>query len=256
MTLCQLTADVAENLCLTQHSLSACGSERCCFKMTQQLKLANFGGKKRVNSSNVWEHFGFKLKDNGTILDKTKAVCKYCEAEIKYTGGSTSNLASHYNNHHLILEKKSETSSGQASIDAAFSASKKYPKTSGRHLLLQRKVAEYLVADMKPLSTVESPAFRNLCTSLDPKFDVPSKKTISNSVIPKMYAETKAKVANFLQENTGLAITTDGWTSIATQSYITMTAHFINKDWQLTSYGLQTRHVTEPHSRKFERTIF
>ena len=46
------------------------------FKMSSQLKLANFWGKKRSNSSNIWEHFGFKYSEDGVILDKSKDTCK------------------------------------------------------------------------------------------------------------------------------------------------------------------------------------
>ena len=38
-----------------------------------------------------------------------------------------------------------------------------------------------------------------------------------------------------------IAITCDAWTSIAMVSYVTVTMHFINDDWQLVSLVLQTR---------------
>ena len=45
-----------------------------------------------------------------------------------------------------------------------------------------------------------------------------------------------------------VAITCDAWTSIATVSYVTVTAHFINNDWQLVSLVLQTRAMYESHT--------
>ena len=76
--------------------------------MASQLKLAKFWGKRRANSSNVWDHFGLQSDEKGIIIDKTKAVCKYCEAEVKYVGGSTSNLTSHCNNHHVGQPRNEE----------------------------------------------------------------------------------------------------------------------------------------------------
>ena len=40
-----------------------------------------------------------------------------------------------------------------------------------------------------------------------------------------------------------IALTHDGWTSCATESYDTITAHFINKDWELRTAVLHTSKV-------------
>ena len=159
--------------------------------MASQLRLANFWGKKRSNSSNVWDHFGFQCNANGMILDKTKVVCRYCSTGVKYIGGSTSNLSRHYNNHHVQGSKVGETAHAQPSIAAAFGVTRKYPRSSTNHIRLERKVAEYLIADMRPFSTVGSKAFRDLCTALDPRFDLSRKTAFSETIIPKMYAEIK-----------------------------------------------------------------
>lgn len=45
-----------------------------------------------------------------------------------------------------------------------------------------------------------------------------------------------------------VALTSDGWTSCTMQSYITVTCHFIDNDWQLKNYVLQTRVMEETHS--------
>ena len=86
---------------------------------------------------------------------------------------------------------------------------------------------------MKPFNTVESVSFKNFCSALDPKFEMPSKTTISQVVIPKMYQETKSKVQDLLATCAGLAVTADGWTSQANQSYTTLTSHFIDENGTL-----------------------
>ena len=215
--------------------------------MSSQLRLANFWGKRRANTSNVWDHFGFKINDDGVIIDKTKATCKYCFAEVKYVGGNTSNLSSHYNNNHGKKDGVDKIPL-QPSISAAFGAVKKYPKGSNHQVMLQRKVVKFLIADLRPLSTLDSPAFRNLCAALDPKFNIPDKKTISNTVLPKMYEETKKRVNAQLIPCSGVAVTTNGWQSIATESYTTFNAHYIDKDCNLKNFGLQTRNTPERHT--------
>ncbi len=41
---------------------------------------------------------------------------------------------------------------------------------------------------------------------------------------------------------------TDAWTSRATQSYVTITAHYIAEDWSLSSHVLQIRVMYESHT--------
>ncbi len=221
--------------------------------MSAELRLANFWGKKRSNSSEIWTHFGFKCSEAGVILDKTKATCRHCFVDIKYAGGNTSNLATHFNNHHLQDHKPAAMK--QPSVLTAFGATKKYPRDSKHQQFLQRRVVEYLIADLRPLSTVESSAFKDLCSSLDPKFALPDRKTVSSVIIPRMYRETKTKVKELLKSTDSVALTTDGWTSNATQSYMTFTAHFIDQQWALQSVGLQTRHTPEQHTSENLRDI-
>ena len=221
----------------------------CIFSDHGQLTKARKG---RANSSNIWDNFGFKCDEKGIVLDKSKAVCRHCYTKVKYTGGSTTNLTSHFSNHH----KHEATVSVQPTIRSAFNVSRKYARTSTHHLMLQQRVAECLIADMRPFNTVESQSFKNLCSALDPKFDLPSKTTFSEVVIPKMYQDTRIKIEKVLNSTSSLAITADGWTSAATENYITMTGHFINEDWKIVNLGLQTRHNPQSHTAENLKTMF
>jgi len=58
-------------------------------------------------------------------------------------------------------------------------------------------------------------------------------------------AETIKKELSDVQD---IAITHDGWTSVNTESYSTVTAHFINKDWELRSVVLETKKVEGSHT--------
>ena len=141
-----------------------------------------------MSSSNVWEHFGFRCDERGQIVDKTKAVCRYYTAEVKYNGGSTYNLTTHYNNHHM---GQKSSGSEQPSIRETFGFPKKYARSSSQHIMLVRKVAEYLIADLRPFNTVESEAFKNLCTSIDSKFDLPGKTYFSNTYSKHVQGDKK-----------------------------------------------------------------
>ncbi len=53
-----------------------------------------------------------------------------------------------------------------------------------------------------------------------------------------MYEDVKVKVKEAVQRAERVAITTGGWTSRATQSYITITAHTINRQWEIVTFVL------------------
>ena len=106
----------------------------CYFKvdltMANQLKLANFWGQRRANSSNIWDHFRFKCNEEGEILDKTKAICKHCSAEINYKGGNTSNLLAHVSSYHLSEVEPSGSATLKPKINAVLCGPKMYSKNS------------------------------------------------------------------------------------------------------------------------------
>lgn len=74
-----------------------------------------------------------------------------------------------------------------------------------------------------------------------------SRKTVSNSIIPLLYHQAYEKVQNFTNSCFAVCLTTDGWTSIKNESYMGVTAHFIDYNVSLQSVCLGCE--------KFEDTI-
>ena len=65
-----------------------------------------------------------------------------------------------------------------------------------------------------------------------------------------LVSSTKSAIIEMLKEPSHIALTTDIWTSVATQVYITVTAHFVSSNWKLRTYLLQT--ITSPESHTSE----
>jgi len=64
--------------------------------------------------------------------------------------------------------------------------------------------------------------------------------------VPKLYQDEKLKITPQLSSALSVGYTTDIWSSIATESYITLTAHFITSEQK--SYILATQNMTERHT--------
>lgn len=203
--------------------------------------------------SKIWAEFNLrKRKSTGKIEDGV-AVCKKCKMDIRYSGGTT-NLNTHLNRHHKINLQQGSSKSGtssstvkQPTIMSSFGQTSKYKPTSQRYKDITQAVGKFIVKDLRPFSVVSNDGFKDMIRVLDPRYDLPSRTYFSETVIPNMYNERVGYVKSCLKEST-IALTTDGWTSRSTQSYITVTCSHITKDWELKSFVLQTRELPESHT--------
>ena len=66
-------------------------------------------------------------------------------------------------------------------------------------------------------------------------------------VIPAMFEETRPDVQASLKQAQSILITTNSWTSRATQSYMTVTESFVSNDWQIRNHVLPTRVISVSH---------
>ncbi|XP_073332449.1 E3 SUMO-protein ligase ZBED1-like [Pagrus major] len=203
--------------------------------------------------SPVWQHFGFPIYSKTTgekWTDKTKTACKYCRRLLPYNG-NTSNMQQHISRHHS--EKQSELTPpqrklprGQTTLTGGFAAPLHHHNARAQEIT--KAIGYFIGKDLRPFSVVENEGFRLLMNTLEPRYRIPSRQHFSQVVVPKLYQEVRAHVVEILREADTVSITTDGWTSRATQSYITITAHVINAEWELAGFVLQTRPLLESHT--------
>ena len=204
--------------------------------------------------SPVWRHFGFPIYTNTTgekWTDKTKTACKYCKRLLTYTG-NTSNMQQHISRHHS--EKQSNVTppperklpKGQTTLTRGFASP--LPHNIARAQEITRAIGYFIGKDLRPFSMVENEGFRLFMNTLEPRYRIPSRQHFSQVVVPKLYQEVRAHVVEVLRRADTVSMTTNGWTSRATQSYITITAHVINAEWELAGFVLQTQPLLESHT--------
>uniref|UniRef100_A0A9J8BL29 BED-type domain-containing protein n=1 Tax=Cyprinus carpio carpio TaxID=630221 RepID=A0A9J8BL29_CYPCA len=184
--------------------------------------------------SDVWKHFGFAVSKNAKgekVVDRQWTMCKHCHSKLRYNTGNTSNMQSHLTTHHPEKFADSLTK-----------------KILARAQEITRYIAEYIACDLRPFSAVDGKGFKRLVAKLEPKYQMPSRAHFSQTVFPALYRETKERVMLNLKQSECIAITTDGWTSRATHSYITIKAHVLTSEWEMQYYVLQTRQLSESHT--------
>ena len=121
------------------------------------------------------------------------------------------------------------------SITDCFNNSKR-PKIlsrSEKHDLVVQKTTEWIAMDLLPVSTVESKWYRTMMTASDSHIKPISRKCI-NKTMKLTENEIRSYIINLVKtEDPWISITVDHWTSIASQNYTGMTAHWIGKECKL-----------------------
>lgn len=96
-----------------------------------------------------------------------------------------------------------------------------------------------IVRDLQPLSIVEDEGFKGFVRALDPKYKLPGRKKLTEVHLVKMFSDCKGKVLEALQDASSVVLTTDMWTSLSTEAYLTVTCHII-QNWQMKEFVLET----------------
>uniref|UniRef100_A0A8C9YIK6 BED-type domain-containing protein n=1 Tax=Sander lucioperca TaxID=283035 RepID=A0A8C9YIK6_SANLU len=193
---------------------------------------------KRNSTSVVWDYFGFKKED----VAQCQVLCKTCLVIVATSQGNTTNLYQHLKAHHKALydrciAKKTSSvqnnpSTRQGSVTEMFASVTPYERTSKRHVEITEAVAQCIAKDMMPVNTVTKPGLKNLVTTLDKRYSMPSRTYFSQIAIPELHRQS----------------TTDMWSSRTAEPYQSLRVHYITEDLHLKARSLQTAYFPEDHT--------
>lgn len=131
--------------------------------------------------------------------------------------------------------KKNKQSDPQETIVTALNPetiAKKKEKKEKLSTEVQKKITlrffDYIVAEARPLSTVESPYFRSMLQEIDPRVDVICTKTFKK-MIAKQFVGFKQELRKQFQDTNAVCLTADIWGS-QHRSFLGVTAHWIVTD--------------------------
>ena len=109
------------------------------------------------------------------------------------------------------------------------------------------RITGVIIKDLRPINFVDGEGFQNLMSFVEPGYHLPS-ATYFTKLIELKYEEAVAKVQQTLQATNYISITSDMWTSLANDAYISLTTHFISGEWNMESVCLGTMPVSERHT--------
>ena len=109
------------------------------------------------------------------------------------------------------------------------------------HTMCTEAIAEYIIGDLVPLSTVQSKHFKGLVKVISGgAYESPKRTFYTETFLPKKMNECSQEIMSEFQSIHGIGLTTDSWTSSTSEHYIAYTAHYITKNWELKSKVLST----------------
>jgi hypothetical protein len=101
---------------------------------------------------------------------------------------------------------------------------------------------------MEPIQTAEEDSFRKLIRTLDPRYEMPSRKYFNNTSARTLHRKSGGRVANKIPNTAFLSTTANLWSSRTTEPYISLTIHYIDDNCKLQSKCLQTSYFPDDHT--------
>ncbi|CAO2816523.1 unnamed protein product [Amaranthus hypochondriacus] len=205
----------------------------------------------RSNRSKWWDHYTVDE------LDPTIAHCKYCTASIScHSKNGTTSLANHtkrckkYPPNLDLKQKKIEFDIARRVNEDGSVDTVGVPNLwEFDYDLCRKKLATMLIVDELPFAFVEREGFREYCRALNPLFKIPSRSTATRDCY-SLFIEKRNELKSFFHNfKSRICLTTDTWTSGQNLSYMCLTSHFIDDNWNLQKKIIN---FCEPHDSNFE----
>ncbi|XP_069044158.1 E3 SUMO-protein ligase ZBED1-like isoform X2 [Lepisosteus oculatus] len=180
--------------------------------------------------SRVWEVF--------TLFANNKLMCSLCGTVLSYHK-NTSGMVRH------LRVKHAEQYDAAPDGDGAARPAPGDPARAARKRTLDEALLDVITGDCQPFSLVEDEGFRNFVTLLDPRYALPSRKTLK-SMAAGRYALHRDRVMAEVRAAQHVSLSTDMWASAREDAYLAVTGHFVSQDARLATYLLDILHFPSP----------
>uniref|UniRef100_A0A4Y0BIY4 BED-type domain-containing protein n=1 Tax=Anopheles funestus TaxID=62324 RepID=A0A4Y0BIY4_ANOFN len=214
--------------------------------------------------SDVWLHF---------VVQGKAAKCRYCGKFISMSNRSTSNLKRHIKNLHpsipfnraAPMESSTSTTSKYeiAMIEPGTSKNQKSNPVSDTNVVEQCKpmslmqnrqldeaLFQMICDECLPFNIVEGEKFKKFIHLLNPNYEPPSRKMLSNGLLTSNYLEALEKITANFTKIKSVALTSEGWLNYNNTNCLAITAHYINEDFSLCSNLLECSIYSNEHTAR------
>ncbi|CAJ0767647.1 9464_t:CDS:2 [Entrophospora sp. SA101] len=188
--------------------------------------------------SDVWNHFE-KIEDLRTMEIKSYK-CNLC-AKLYKSSCATSTLWRHLNNKHTSIYSNNSRQTTLTSYQF-----RPYSEAESKHITI--RMIEWIIVNLQSFLVVEQNQFHQFVAALNPQYIITCHQTIKDLLINQFvirHNNIKHDIDNIKSK---FALTMDIWTSITKESYLGITAHYINSHWEMKRFLLDIIPLTERHT--------
>ncbi|XP_071166549.1 zinc finger BED domain-containing protein 4-like [Mytilus edulis] len=209
------------------------------------------------------KHFVFPdhAPNSGTV----KAKCKYCPTYISGNAKTTSNFVTHLKRKHrdIFIQSKSEdgTQISQTNISnfTKSTSVSKYSANDASQMQITDALVSFVAGNLTPLSVVESPEFKTFVESLNPKYQLPSRKHLSTKLLHQKASNIQSNIKEKLLSAESVCLTIDLWSNRQMKGFLGITGHFI-LDWCMKSIMVSCKrfkgkHCAENIRQEYEEAV-
>lgn len=114
---------------------------------------------------------------------------------------------------------------------------------------IDKCLMKMIAYDFQPFSIVEDDGFKEFTSALNPSYQLPDRKTISNVMLPMIYEDRLQYFKKYIKDNAvSVCLTADTWSSKALDHYMAVTAHFLTDGMEYKSILLSCACVEGSHT--------
>lgn len=89
-------------------------------------------------------------------------------------------------------------------------------------------LVKFIINNSLPIHLTENKDFKQFCDRLDSRYQLPSRRTLTYTLIPNHYKQVKEKIRTQLKDCKSINICTDIWSDSSMRSFLAFSVHAIN----------------------------
>lgn len=122
------------------------------------------------------------------------------------------------------------------------------PVSAQKKRTIDVQILKMICKEYHPFSLVEDKKLRKLVDMLNRIYTLPSRKTLTDSLLSAVHGELLDKIRSSLLDAPAVCLTCDGWTNINNVSFYAVTAHYIDQSTCLRSRLTDCSEFSDRHT--------
>ena len=205
-----------------------------CELCNSKIRRGSAGSRnKSFSTKALWSHLKSKHKEENALAQEKQEKQKDAQCKKR-------KLEEEKKQVYVITEEEKSagaSTSRQLTVQETLTRKQKWDKNNPEQREGENLLVHWLCDSVKSYTTVENKRFKKFIGHLSSRFNIPSEKVIRTKLVPELSNKVQYKVLKSLKlqgvkSQNSYNITTDLWTSPSRDSFMSITAHWINRHYQ------------------------